>query len=143
MLNNNLLAGVQASYRGMRLYDTEETKKMVADSIRDYNAHRAIFESPAVHIRRADGRDYDGYIHVNPQLEEKGMAVLFNPLDEEITRTVRIPLYYTGIENSAVLSLFDKAPQKFDLARDYCIEAEITIPANDFVWYTVKDGERA
>lgn len=143
MLNNNLLAGVQASYRGMRLYDTEETKKMVADSIRDYKAHRAIFESPAVHIRRADGRDYDGYIHVNPQLEEKGMAVFFNPLDEEITRTVRIPLYYTGIENSAVLSLFDKAPQKFDLARDYCIEAEITIPANDFVWYTVKDGERA
>ncbi|MGN1346177.1 MAG: hypothetical protein ACI4V1_05295, partial [Eubacteriales bacterium] len=141
MLNNNLMAGVQASYRGMRLYDTDETKKMVADSIGVYKAHRAILESPAIHIRRADGRDFDGYLHVNPQLEEKGLAVFFNPLDTEIRRRIRIPLYYTGIENTAVLSRFDEAPQEFALTRDYCIEAEITIPAGDFVWYTVRNAE--
>ena len=138
VLNNNLMAGVQASYRGLRLYDTEETKEMVRSSVETYKKHRAILESPAVHIRRADGRDYDGYVHVNPDLEEKGLAVFFNPLDSEIKRTVKIPLYYTGLENSAVLSLFDNAPKTYDLTRDYCIEAEITIPANDFVWFTVK-----
>ncbi|MGN1408641.1 MAG: hypothetical protein ACI4XJ_00540 [Eubacteriales bacterium] len=141
MLNNNLMAGVQASYRGMRLYDTDETKKMVADSIGVYKAHRAIFESPAIHIRRADGRDYDGYIHVNPRLEEKGMAVFFNPLDTEIRRRIRLPLYYTGIENTAVISRFGEDPQKFRLTRDYCAEIEVVIPANDFVWYTVRDAE--
>ena len=111
---------------------------MVRSSVETYKKHRAILESPAVHIRRADGRDYDGYVHVNPDLEEKGLAVFFNPLDSEIKRTVKIPLYYTGLESSAVLSLFDNAPKTYDLTRDYCIEAEITIPANDFVWFTVK-----
>lgn len=139
MLNNNLMAGVQAAYRGMRIYDTDETKRMVADSIAVYKAHREIFESPAIHIRRADGRDYDGYIHVNPALEEKGMAVFFNPLDTSIRRRIRLPLYYTGIEKTALISLFGENPQKFDLTRDYCAELEVTIPANDFVWYTVRE----
>ncbi|MBO5299540.1 MAG: alpha-galactosidase [Clostridia bacterium] len=138
MLNNNLMAGVQASYRGLRLYDTEETKEMVRSSVETYKKHRAILESPAVHIRRADGRDYDGYVHVNPDLEEKGLAVFFNPLDTEIRRTVKIPLYFTGLDNTAKLALFDKDPQTFTLTRDYCIETEIVIPANDFIWFTVK-----
>ncbi len=138
MLNNNLMAGVQASYRGKRLYDTEETKSMVKESIDIYKAHRDIFESPAVHIRRPDGRDYDGYVHVNPALEEKGMIVFFNPLDEDITRTVSVPLYYTGLTDSAVVSRFGKDPVKYDLNRDYTVDLTFTVPANDYVWFTVK-----
>lgn len=138
MPNNNLMAGVQASYRGVRLYDTEATMQMVKNSVDTYKAHRTVFESPIVHIHRPDGRNYDGYIHVDPESEEKGMLVLFNPLDEDITRTVRVPLYYTGIENKAVFSLFDNAPCEYTLNRDNTVTFTCTIPANDFVWFTVK-----
>ena len=138
MLNNNLLAGVQAAYRGHRLYDTEETKAMVQDSIAVYKKHRAIFESPAVKIRRPDGRDFDGYVHVNPELDEKGMLVLFNPLNEEITRTIRVPLYYTGLSETAEFALYDGEPVTYDLERDYTVSLTVTIPANDFVWYTIR-----
>ncbi len=138
MLNNNLMAGVQAAYRGHRLYDTEETKVMVRDSVAVYKAHRAILESSFVSLRRPDGRDFDGYLHVNPALEEKGMLVLFNPLEEEITRTIRVPLYYTGLTDTADIARFGENPQTFSLARDYSVELTVTIPAGDFVWYTVK-----
>lgn len=138
MLNNNLMAGVQASYRGKRLYDTDETKAMVKKSIDVYKAHRDIFESPAVHIRRPDGRDFDGYIHVNPALEEKGMIVFFNPLDEDITRTVNVPLYYTGLSDSAVIARFGKDEAVYKLNRDYTVKLTFTVPANDYVWFTVK-----
>lgn len=138
MLNNNLMAGVQASYRGKRLYDTEETKNMVKGSIDVYKAHRDILESPAVHIRRPDGRDFDGYVHVDPSLEEKGMIVFFNPLDEEITRTVSVPLYYTGLTDSAEIARFGKDPVRYELERDYTVKLTFTVPANDYVWFTVK-----
>jgi hypothetical protein len=138
MLNNNLLAGVQAAYRGHRIYDTDETKAMVKDSIAVYKKYRSIFESPAVKIRRPDGRDFDGYVHVNPELCEKGMLVLFNPLDEEITRTIRVPLYYTGLTETAEFARFDTEPFSCELARDYTVTLTVTIPANDFVWYTIR-----
>lgn len=140
MLNNNLLAGVQASYRGMRLYDTDATMQMVKDSVDTYKAHRAIFESPIVHIRRADGRDFDGYLHVNPDLEEKGLLVLFNPLGEDITRTIRVPLYFTGIEQHAAVSLFDGDATVYALNRDDTITVTCTIPANDYIWLTVRQA---
>lgn len=138
MLNNNLLAGVQASYRGSRLYDTEETKTMVKESIAIYKKHRDILESPAVHIRRPDGRDFDGYVHVNPSLEEKGMIVFFNPLNEEITRTVDVPLYYTGLNDRAEIAKFGENAAVYELERDYSVRLTITIPADDYVWFTVK-----
>ncbi len=138
MLCNNLMAGVQASYRGERLYDTDETKKMVKDAVDVYKAHRAILESPAIHIRRPDGRNYDGYVHVNPTLEEKGLIVLFNPLNEEITRTIDIPLYYTGLSDTAKIARFDENAEEYMLARDYSVKMTVMIPANDFVWFTVK-----
>ena len=137
MLNNNLMAGVQASYRGKRLYDTPETREMVRASVDVYKAHRDILESPAIHIRRPDGRDYDGYVHVNPELDEKGLIVFFNPLDEEITRTVSVPLYYTGLSDKAVISRFGTDGREYVLERDYTVRLTFTVPANDFVWFTV------
>ena len=136
--NGNIsFRGVQALYRGSRLYDTEETKRMVTASVATYKAHRAILESPAVHIRRADGRDYDGCVHVNPNLEEKGLAVFFNPLETEITRSIRIPVYFTGLTDTAEVALFGQNPQTYPLTRDYCIEVTVTIPAEDFVWLSI------
>ena len=140
MLYNNILSGVQAAYRGFRIYDTDDTRIMVKDAVALYKKYRDILESPAVHIRRADGRDYDGFIHCNNELETKGFAVFFNPLNIEIIRKIDIPVYYTGLNDTAIISKFDKSEnaEKYEISRDYYVTVEVMIPAKDFVWYTVK-----
>jgi hypothetical protein len=59
-------AGVQACYRGPRLYDTDATKEVVISSINWYKKHRDILNADIIHLRRADGRDWDGIMHVAP-----------------------------------------------------------------------------
>ena len=68
-LANLFGAGVQACYRGPRLFDTDETKAVVKKWVDFYKAHRAILDSDLIHLRRADGRDWDGWLHVNPRFE--------------------------------------------------------------------------
>ncbi len=98
-------AGVQACYRGPRLYDTEATRRVVKRWVDFYKANRTILDSPIVHLRRADGRDWDGWLHVDPFHECRGLAMLYNPLDKDILRTIKLPLYYTGLKDKALLSI--------------------------------------
>jgi len=106
-LDLNLGAGVQACWRGPRLYDAPETRALVAQRVRWFEEHRAILESDVVHLRRPDGRDWDGLMHVNPALETKALAVLFNPLAETIERTIQLPLRYAGLEDRARVRIGD------------------------------------
>jgi len=94
-------AGVQACYRGPRLYDTETTRQLVAKTVAWYKQYRDILNADMIHLRRADGRDWDGFIHVDPQQKNKGFLMLYNPTKERITRTINVPLYYTGLTSSA------------------------------------------
>jgi hypothetical protein len=125
----NLTSGVQACYRGPRLYDSEETHAMVKKWVAFYKEHRGILESDIIHVRRPDGRDYDAILHVNPALPEKGMAVVHNPLDVPITRTIRLPLYYTGLTTTALVRVDGGAAHRVQIARDYTAEFRLTIPA--------------
>jgi hypothetical protein len=115
--------GVQAAYRGPRLYDTEKTRQTVKKWVAFYKDNRAILDSDIVHLRRANGRDWDGWLHVNPTLKHCGLAMLFNPLDQEIERTITLPLYYTGLVDRAHLSIL----RSFDRDR----QAEATIAELD------------
>ena len=76
-------AGVQACYRGPRLYDTDATKQTVINVINWYKKYRDILNSDIIHLRRADGRDWDGILHVNPNLKTKGLLMLYNPLKKK------------------------------------------------------------
>ena len=136
-LAQNFGQGVQACYRGPRLFDSEKTKAVVARWVRFYKDHRAILDSDVIHLRRADGCDWDGLLHVNPHLPEKGLALLFNPLEHEIRREVTLPLYYTGLRNSAQLRINGGAPQTARLGADYSLTLAATIPAHGWVWITV------
>ncbi len=133
-LEVNLTAGVQACYRGPRLYDSEETRAMVKRWVAFYKQHRAILESDIIHIRRPDGRDYDAILHVNPALPEKGMAIVHNPLDMPIMRTIRLPLYYTGLTTTALVRVDGGSPHRVRIARDYTAEVRLTIPAGGMNW---------
>jgi hypothetical protein len=136
-LANLFGGGVQACYRGPRLFDTDETKSVVKMWVDFYRAHRAILDSDLIHLRRADGRDWDGWLHVNPVLPERGLAMIYNPLNEPIQRRLRLPLYYTGLTDRALVRLEDGSVQEIQFARDYSAEVTVTIPARGRTWLII------
>jgi hypothetical protein len=136
-LANLFGAGVQACYRGPRLFDTDETRAVVKKWADFYKAHRAILDSDIVHLRRADGRDWDGWLHVNPSLKERGLAMIYNPLNQPLQRRIRLPLYYAGLTNVAAIHWEDGHRETVALARDYSAEVTAAIPARGRVWLTV------
>ena len=93
-------AGVQACYRGPRLYDSEKTKTLVMNTISWYKKYRSILNAPIIHLRRADGRDWDGFMHVSTTLKDRAFIMLFNPTKQEITRKITLPLYYSGLKGT-------------------------------------------
>ncbi len=137
-LANLFGAGVMACYRGPRLYDTDETKAVVKRWVDFYKKHREVLNADLLHLRRADGRDLDYFLHVNPAGKEKGLLMVYNPLGQEVTRTLRIPLYYTGKTAKAAVSERDGAAKTFKLDRGYSIELPVNVPARGVTWFVVK-----
>ena len=137
-LANNFGAGVQACYRGPRLYDTDATKAVVQKWVAWFKAHRDILESDLVHLRRADGRDLDGWLHVNPNLKQCGLAMLYNPLDTEVHRTFTLPLYYTGLDRTAVIREQDGPRRRYRLERGYRVQVPVRVPANGRTWLVIE-----
>jgi hypothetical protein len=131
-------AGVQACYRGPRLYDTEVTKQTVSKVIDWYKQYRDILNSQIIHLRRADGRDWDGILHVNPALKIKGMVMLYNPLKQKITRTIKIPLYYTGLTSTAILKEKGGVARKYNLSRNYDIAYICTLQPESYTWVQIE-----
>ncbi len=138
MMMSNLAMGVQACYRGPRLFDTERTKAMVQRSVAWYKKYRDILESDMLHGRRADGRDVDWMLHVNPKLKYKGMLVVFNPLTEAVTRTIKPNLYYTGLTVVASIRQKEGVAKKYTLSRDYTVALKMTVPAEGFTWFVIE-----
>jgi hypothetical protein len=138
MIESNLALGVQACYRGPRLYDTDRTKAMVQSKVAWFKAHRDILESDLIHGRRADARDLDWMLHVNPRLKSKGLLAVFNPLDQPVTRTLRVNLYYTGLKDTARLRERDGRVNRLKLSRDHTVEIPVTVPAQGMNWFTVE-----
>ena len=79
LMFQNYGAGVQACYRGPRLYDSPETRQAVLDVIGWYKKYRNILNSDIIHLRRPDARDWDGIMHVSPTEKERGLAMFYNP----------------------------------------------------------------
>ena len=131
-------AGVQACYRGPRLYDTETTKKLVAETVSWYKKYRSILNSDIIHLRRADGRDWDGILHVNPQLKQKGFLLVYNPTTERIEKTINVPLYYSGLTKVANVKEKDSGGKDFTLNRNFEIELHLNIAPESYTWYVIE-----
>ncbi len=131
-------AGVQACYRGPRLYDTKATQQLVSKTISWYKKYRVILNADMLQLRRADGRDWDGFIHVNPQLKQKGFVMLYNPTKEKITRTINLPLYYTGLTKTATLINYQGVIKKYPISRNYEMQLTFTIEPDTYTWYVVE-----
>lgn len=139
-LFQHLASGCQFTVRGKRLYDTPETKAMVMKWVKWFKQYRDILTSDIIHLGRPTGRDIDLMLHVNPAIDNKGLLVAFNPTDRTITKTVRVPLYYTGINNEAAITGSDGKVIKKQPDAGSAIELQLTIPAGGFEWYVLKEG---
>ncbi len=126
-------AGIQACYRGPRLYDTAETQKTVKETIDWYKKYRDILNSDIIHLRRPDGRDWDGIMHVNPALEQKALVMLYNPLNEDIERNIKLPLYYTALDKTAHIKIGQETKKEYLLDREYNANLKVKIPANAYL----------
>ncbi len=138
MLAGNLGFGVQACYRGPRLYDTDDTKALVKKWVDFFKRHREILESDLIHLRRADGRDLDYMLHVNPQLEEKGLLMVFNPLDQTVSKTIKVPLYYTGLTDKAAIREKEGESAIYRLDRHYTVHISVDLAAKGITWFVIK-----
>ncbi len=138
LMFQNYGAGVQACYRGPRLYDTEETKAAVIEVITWYKKYRTILNSDIIHLRKPDARDWDGIMHVNPTCKEKGLAMFYNPTEEEMVRHIQLPLYYTGLDKTARIREQEGKPATYRLNRDYTVDLTVKIPAKGYTWYVIE-----
>ncbi len=138
LMFQNYGAGVQACYRGPRLYDTEETKAAVIEIITWYKKYRTILNSDIIHLRKPDARDWDGIMHVNPHGKEKGLAMFYNPTDKEMVRHIQLPLYYTGLDKTAQIREQEGKLETYQLNRDYTVDLTVRIPAKGYTWYVIE-----
>lgn len=136
----NLLGyGVQACYRGPRLFDSPETKAAVVKWVSFYKRHRDVLDNgDIIHLRRPSGRDWDGILHANPGGREKGMACLYNPLERPITGDFRLPLAPTGLMGRARAAVDEGPAAAVPLDATRHATLRLTLPARGrtFVVFT-------
>lgn len=137
-LAQNFGSGVQACYRGPRLYDTGQTKALVKKWVDFYKEYRDILDSDIIHVRRPDGRDIDCILHVNPQLKYKGLAMVYNPLKRTVEKQLKLPLYYTGLTKTASIRQQQGKSSKYELDREYNIEIPINIAPESVTWFVIE-----
>lgn len=137
-LVQNFGSGVQSCYRGPRLYDSEPTRALVRNTVDWYKKYRRILDSDIIHVRRPDGRDIDCMMHVNPTLEQKGLAMVYNPLSEPVKRMLRLPLYYTGLSDTAVISEKEGPAIHYKLDRESQVSVPVEIPAHGYTWLLIQ-----
>src|SRR5262249_27700811 len=137
-LANNLGAGVQACWRGPRLYDTDTTRALVTRWVTWFKQYRDILESDLIHVRRADGRDIDYVVQVNPHLRHRAFAMIHNPLPQPVERVVRLPLYYAGLTKSALVREQDGRARRYPLDAGANAFVPVKIPAQSRTWLVVE-----
>ncbi|HEU4608472.1 MAG TPA: alpha-galactosidase, partial [Chitinophagaceae bacterium] len=131
-------AGVQACYRGPRLYDTDSTRKAVKGMIDWYKKYRELLNADVIHLRRADGRNWDGWMHVLPGQKNKAMVLLFNPLQKTMHTSIPVPLYYAGIERKAYVREKEGTLRSLTVDAQNNLQLQVQLPPGAYTWYYIE-----
>lgn len=134
-----LSSGCHLTIRGNRLYDTPETKQMVSKWINWFKTYRDILTSDIIHVSRPTGRDLDCLMHVNPFIRHKGMVVVFNPTDREISKSLRLPLYYTGLKGKATINKADGTSSVCVLDDKQELQLDVRLKPNETAWFLIEE----
>lgn len=133
-----LSSGAAVSVTGQRLYDGPGSRAMLKKWLDWYRRYRAIIQGEIIHLRRPDGRDLDYTLHVNPHSREKGMLIVFNPLDQPVKRLLTVPLYYTGLTGTAHIREQENKGAPYQLDREGNVHLSVDIPANGYSWFVIE-----
>jgi hypothetical protein len=76
---------------------------------------------------------------VNPHLATRGLAMVHNPLDVDIERDIRLPLYYTGLAEAAIVRNEDGVARGVALARDHGINIRVKVPARGRTFLIIEE----
>ena len=77
-------------------------------------------------------------LHVSPRLKEKGLLVVFNPLNQPVTKKLRVNLYYTGLSDAVRIREQGGSVKRFKLDRDYSLELPVTVPGQGMAWFAIE-----
>jgi hypothetical protein len=91
--------GVQACWRGTRLYDSPETKAVVLKMVQWYKEHRRVLESDVIHLRRADGRSLDYVLHISESDPYEAMLIIYNPTENALSEEIQLELDRYGFRS--------------------------------------------
>ena len=132
--------GVSPCYRGTRLYNEAipATKALVQKYTAWNNKFRVILHADIVHLKRADGNGIDAILHVEPdaaKCKERAMLVVFNQNpNNHVNTTIRVPLYYSGLDATTSVSYGGGAPTTMTLARDWSVEVPVVMEPGSVLW---------
>ena len=87
--------------------------------------------------RRADGQGVDAFMHANPFIEHRGLAMVFNPTTETMDVDLVLPLYYTGITEHAGVAIEGQNVQPYALARDYSVTVPLSMPPKTLTYVVI------
>ena len=63
--------------------------------------------------------------------------MIYNPLNQAITREIRLPLYYTGLTRSAYISQENGRKISHNLDANSDVVISVNIPAQGRTWLTI------
>ncbi len=135
ILMQYLASGCQLGILGYEIYDSPETKAMISECLDWFREYRDILTSEIIHVSRPNGRDLDCMLHVNPFINRKGMVVVFNPTDHEITKNLRIPLYYTGLKNKVTVREGGQNPISYTISEKKELLLPVKVKAQSTTWF--------
>jgi hypothetical protein len=139
------------------IYKTPAAKALLTKWVSWNKAHRRILNADILHVRRPSGRSFDCIGHADPApprpgIDPRGLFLFFNPTAQKVSTVFSLPLYYSGAERLANVSVSymqsagsvlpvgaisnaSVATATVDL--DYEIEVELHIDAKGYAIATV------
>ena len=134
--------GVSPCYRGTRLYsELVPASKALVQKYTAWNArYRVILHADMIHLKRPDGNGIDAMLHVEPDAtksKERAMLIVFNQNPSlHVNTTLRVPMYYSGLDTTTSVSLGGAPAQNMTLARDWSVQLPVVMAPNSIAWYS-------
>lgn len=66
------------------------------------------------------------------------MVVVFNPTDNDISKEMRLPLYYTGLKEKATVMTADGQRTEYRLDKDANLLLPVSVKAQGTTWFLIE-----
>jgi hypothetical protein len=160
--------------RSTKLWDGPKSKALLTKAIAWAKQYRRVLSSESVTLRHGTvcwGRgpvnvstggpnshgggctssDLDAILHRAPKayygdIDERGLAMVFNPTNRTINTTLRAPLYYAGISKArgdagAMVSQEGGAAKQMVLGVNDTIGLDVVLPPRALTWFVITEAK--